>query len=1527
MNKRTFFPSLLALTLPFLASPLPAQTGDEWDDVSVTSLNRLTAHDLTIPFATESAGRTLDMEQSPYYQSLNGQWQFNWSALPANAPSGFEAESYDASSWSLIDVPSCWQVYGMRHNRNWDKPLYVNERYPFTYNSYTFSVMDASRPSNYTYNENMKNPVGCYRRTFTVPSSWDGRDVFLRFCGAGHGYYVWVNGNFVGYAEDSYLPSDFDITSCLHEGENTVAVKCYRFTSGSFLECQDYWRLTGITRDVYLWSAAKDRIADFFFKTKSLTLNNTVAQNTLTMQVTGENLSSLRAAITISDNGVEKLSREVSVSSSGSVEQSLSVADIEPWSAEHPKLYDLSIALKRGNETVDLRCCKIGFHTVSIRNDGALLINGNRLVIHGVNRHVFSAETGRTISREEMEQDVITMKRLNINAVRTSHYPANPHFYELCDKYGLYVMAEADVECHGNWNLSSTDVFRQPMVERNERNVRTMRNHPCIFMWSAGNESGSGDNFQSVNAAIKALDDSRLTHYQGNDSWFDVTSNMYRTYDVIKQIGEQRKSQAAKGQKPKPHIHQENSHAMGNSIGSQKDYYSLYENYPALVGEFLWDWKDQGIKTPVPGKTGEYYWAYGGDFGDTPNDGNFCCNGLVLADGTPTSKSYSVKAVYQPLEIFLEDAATRTFRLKSKLQQVNLDYVDVHWYLQEDGFVVKDGLLDQINIAPNDEQDVQLPEWGITLKDEAEYTVRWSVTQKNATLWAPAGYEVASASHILRAPVARSSYSSPATDAITLEQEGNTCTLNGSNFTATFSSGTLAGYTYKGKTLVSAPLALNAFRAPTDNDGGRGGTWAGLGLRILSASEGPWTIERNDSEGWIDLTNNVTYGNTANMSFAVSQKFRVYTSGVVAVNTYITPNQEGVELPRLGFRLEMPESYSDLTWYGKGPFDSYRDRMEGAVLGLHHSTVAEQWTNFVRPQDTGNKEGTRWLALSSQSGDGMLFVSPSEMATTAGNWRSENIFTNANNRAKHPYQMTWAGSTVVSLDAYQRALGNSTCGPDVRDIYKIYSAATPFSFTLLPFDGNPTDSTLTAMARIGNPMCEPVEISDNEGYVTLSCATPGATIRYRIGENGEAQTYTEPLDLTQGGMLYTWSENTGMIPSLVITRAFDYFIDKSKWRVVSFDSEQSGGEEAANAIDDDESTIWHTQYDPSTPSFPHEIVVDMGHTYTVNSFSYQGRKDGNSNGRIKDYEVYFSNDAQIWGAASAWGSWPDASTRQTVQLVAPVNARYFKLVAQSAYPVTSSYKITQYASAAELSVGAVGVVDDEEISASITPIDTAKTYRLREAETGLYLHYFYNNSQGDYCLDEYEDGDDSFIFTFTPIEGFTSHFDISAGGYHIVRKGTSNWLLQGYPYLYASIGGYNIVEYADNGNIRLHGAWQNGKLFNFDSKTPGSTVYSDKASGAEFILEDATTPVEPFVPVGINRTSGKGSGLGIAFQNGELRLTCKHSAVARIITSDGSLAGEIIVKGSAALRPVLRRGNYIVTITEDGVQRSKKIAL
>ena len=1315
MNKRNIISTFLAFVAMTSWGQVKNDTQgtwetDAWDNVHITSMNRLRSHTLEIPVASASEAATAYTptnanEASPYFLSLNGTWQFQWVGTPEKASATFMGDAFDASQWDTIEVPSSWQVFGVRHNKNWDKPLYTNVAYPFTYDRETWSIM-ADRPSHFSYSGEMKNPVGSYRRNFNLPADWKGRKVFLRLNGAGHGYYVWINGQLVGYAEDSYLPSDFDITDKLRPGNNNISVRVYRFTSGSFLEDQDYWRLTGITRDIYLYSTPKTLIGDFFFRTTALKADNTQAEAALTVNIAGSTPKKATLEARLTDGSRMLGSQTIDIKKTGEVELMFNnISGIKAWSAEQPQLYDLVLTLSEKGKPIDIRTVKVGFRMVDVRADGALLVNGKRIIFHGVDRHSFSENGGRTLTKAEIETDLMQMKRLNVNAIRTSHYPDNPYFYDLCDRLGFYVLAEANVECHGNTRLSHLDLFRQPMVERSIRQVLTLRNHPAIVIWSAGNESGNGNNFETVMDSIGRLDSTRLTHYEGNSQWSSVTSTMYGNLGLMESIGSDRLRDFEQGKTGiRPHVQCENTHAMGNSMGNQREFFDIYEQYPAMAGEFVWDWKDQGLKmsaTNQPltfealgrqGKTdvrstlnpskGEY-WAYGGDFGDIPNDNNFCCNGVVLADCTPTAKSYAMKKVYQPLEFALSDGPNGIFTLKSKLQQRVLNDLAVSYVLLEDGIEIGSGKLPPLQLAVGETSQVTIADAKALITapphPEAEYFIRFSACQTANTEWADAGFEVAAEEIQLHNATGRQPYATTTqNEPLKVTSDDSTITINGQSFNLRFAHGQLAAYTLNGKELLAAPLSLQAFRLPTDNERGKSRTYDQMGIRKLTPGQGKMEVNKEKNGQSVDVETVVTYASEGNYQFDVKQLFKVFSDGIVVVNTDVTPNLIGGELPRLGFRAEMPCGFETMRWLGRGPQDSYRDRKEAAFVGLHHSRVGDEWTNYVLPQEQGNKEDVRWMAITNDQGLGLLVTAPELMAASAAHWRPEDNYQDARNRTKHPYEMNFCEETILNIDAYNRALGNASCGPDVIDRYRIVSDKTHFTFLLMPIAKHQTDQQLAERARFTSPFCSPVTIKSSKGTVSLSCPTPDATIYYSIDGSKEKE-YTTPFELVKGGKVSARAAAKGLLSSSTNVEQVGAYVSKDTWRVVSVSSEQGGNEAAKNVIDENPATIWHTQYRPQTPQCPHEIVIDMGETHQVASFVYQGREDM-SNGRIARYEFYVSDSPDNWGEPALKGQLENSSGRQQVDVPSKPSGRYFRVIVQSTYDRRG------YASAAEFGI-------------------------------------------------------------------------------------------------------------------------------------------------------------------------------------------------------------------------------------------------
>ena len=1435
--KRNILNCVALLSLFAIPTGGSAQTLTEWDDVSINSVKREAAHTLSIPFADEAAVASSQMEDSPYFLSLDGTWKFRWAGTPQAAPATFFQDSYNVSGWDDIDVPSSWQVYGVRHNKNWDKPLYVNTSYPFTYDSNTWSVM-TDRPSDWTYSGTKKNPVGSYRREFTLPSGWDGREIYVRFNGAGHGYYVWVNGHFAGYAEDSYLPSDFRITNYVRAGINNISVRVYRFTSGSFLECQDYWRLTGIMRSVFLWSAPKTRINDYFFTT-TLNATNTVATNTIAVDIQGEALEQGSLVANLMDGSTVVASKSIKVTTPRKVTLTgLRVNNPRLWNAEQPELYTLVVTLKDGDKVIDVRGGKVGLRQISVRADGALLVNGKRIIFHGVDRHDFSTEGGRTVTYEETERDILQMKRLNVNAVRTSHYPDNPYFYDLCDKHGIYVLAEADVECHGNTSLSSNDKFKAAMVERNERHVLWLRNHACICLWSYGNESGNGNNFQAVENAIKALDKTRLTHYEGNSTWADVTSTMYGDVNSMRGTGESRLNDYKNGKTGiRPHVQCENTHAMGNAMGNQREYYDIYEKYPAMAGEFVWDWKDQGLSIPVPGKPNQTYWAYGGDFGDRPNDGNFCTNGVVFADNTYSAKAVNMKKIYQPVDFDMTDSIQGIVTIRNKQTFADVSRFAFAYEVLEDGIIVNSGTLNP-SIEGLGSQKLTLS--GLlpsAIKDDADYFLRLHVTQREATAWAEAGYEVASEQLCLRRGKRATAYRSATAGQLTVS-DGATITVEGNGFAVAFSksTGLMTSYRFGSRNLISSGPRFNAFRVPTDNDKTHSYDWDNMGLRNLKLTPGTWEIEHTGDAVVLTITNK--YTGIAPIAFTDEVSYVIMPDGAVSVTSIVNPAVPGRILPKMGYILEMPEGYEQFAWYGRGPLDSYRDRKESQFEGLWHSTVTDQWTGFVLPQETGNKEDVRAIALTNDEGQGLMFVAPATMAATVGHWRPVDMYTNRDNRKRHPYEVSFIPGNVICLDIENRALGNASCGPDVLSEYELRASRRTFNYFIMPLTLPLTDEQFMEKTRVTSPQCSPVEVKAERGVVTLTSSTPDAVIHYSLDGGTTEQTYNTPIQLPQGGTLLTYATRDGLLPGIKSETVVPLFVDKNLWKLVSCDSEHSGNK-ATNAFDDNVNTIWHTVYSGTVPKCPHEIVVDMGKTYRITAFQYQARSDG-SNGRIRDYSLYFSNSPTRWGSPSVQGVFDNTSDEQSVVLTTPVEARYFRLIARS------EVNNNAWTSAAELGITATNIVEQQDEQKS--NIESGTTYFIKETSSGLYLHY-QPQDDGDFCLARKNENDDSFRFLLTRTPKFTSFYTMKVGdGY--IGKGDTRWRAQLADDISTADGWVQIEEVADG--VYLRAAWMGNTYFNFDSRNVNSIVYTDKSAPARFVLEDANLNgisfVQPVLP-------------------------------------------------------------------------------
>ena len=1298
--------TLAAFSLMPLSGAVQTEENErpEWNNEQISGVNKEEAYQVAIPFSNQKNGQGIYVEDSPNFQTLNGTWKFHWVASPDERPTDFYLPDYDVSHWDNIPVPATWQIEAVRQNKPWDKPLYCNVIYPFAIPwQVQWPNVIQPRPKDYTF-ASMPNPVGSYRREFTLPQSWKEQDVFIRFNGVEAGFYLWINGKKVGYSEDSYLPAEFNITPYLNKsGKNVVAVEVYRFTDGSFLECQDFWRFSGIFRDVFLWAAPKTQIRDFFFRT-DLDAQYKNASASLDVRITGKKTKANLIVKLTNHEGKEVATQTLPVQI-GDMHLNFTVNNPHKWTAETPYLYNLTLMLEEKKKITDLRTIKVGFREVELTNDGQILVNGKSIKFRGVNRHDHSPLNGRTVSKEEMEKDVQLMKRFNVNAVRTSHYPNNPYFYDLCDKYGLYVLAEANVECHGLMALSNEPRWEKSFRERSENMVKRYRNHTSIIMWSLGNESGNGKNFDSAEAAVKHLDSTRPTHYEGNSDYCDVTSSMYPSVEWLEGVGKERLEKANKGEKVKPHVTCEYAHAMGNAVGNFREYWETYENYPALVGGFIWEWVEHGIKVPTPDGKG-YYTAVGGDFGDIPNDGNFCADGLIFSDRTYSEgKAMQVKKIYQPIKV--ESLGNGQYKFTNKRFHAGIDDLYCRYEIQEDGKVIASGNINNLELAPQQSKVLTIADQPKEKRAGAEYFVNFRFYQKTDTPWAEAGYEVASE----QCEVTSSEKPLFIAQTGTLDCLETTAgyLVKGEYFEALFSkeTGTLSSYLLNGTQLISKGLELNLFRAPTDNDKLEHQSWEEKGLADMKLHPGEWDVRQENGKVILKIENR--YEGKGGFDYQTTMEYTVSGDGSVLVSSAILPAINGEIIPRVGYRMELPEGFERMRWLGCGPFENYPDRKDAAYIGIYDEKVSEQWVNYTKTQEAGNHEDVRWMALTNAQGVGLVFIPKEKMSASALHVRAQDMVDIEHlGKMRHRYEVTERKETILCIDAAVRPLGNASCGPRPMGKYELYSQPVLFSFLMLPLERSYQQDELAEKARVQVPTCMPVLMErDNYGYLHLKTTTPNATIYYSINGDKKAQ-YTGPLEFLSGGKIEAYAVSEKFGKSMSTTLELPIFVNRSEWKVVSASSE-SGGEEARLAIDGNLNTAWHTRWGDNEAKYPHEIVVDMASLLEIDKFIYEPRRNMD-NGRIKDYELYFSKDGKNWEHKYS-GHFENSVAPQIVTLKEPIVTRYFKLIA------LSEVKDRNWASAAELNVNVLKNLSGSELGnkQSVTFVDSEADNSMRLA--------------------------------------------------------------------------------------------------------------------------------------------------------------------------------------------------------------------
>ncbi len=1017
----------------------------DWENPEMIGQNKLPAHNTSISFTNESEALKVNIKTSSRYKSLNGKWKFAWAPVPEKAPSEFYKVDYQDGSWDEINVPGNWELQG------YGTAIYTNVRYPF--------------PVNPPFLPKDDNPTGCYRTVFETPKGWEDMQINLHFGGVTSAFYVWINGQKVGYSQGSRLPSEFDITPYLKKGKNSLAVKVYRWSDGSYLEDQDHWRLSGIHRDVYLAAAPKFQIYDFFVKTK-FNAHYTQAELQVHTKVKGfgvENPKGWSVEGQLYDKqGKPVLDEVMSIETNRLTRRPWPQRDKVPfadlkatvkkpkmWSAEFPNLYTLVLNLKDDDgKVIESRSCKVGFREVKIV-DGELFVNGKSVLLYGVNRHDHSQTGGKVISDQEMLNDVLLLKQFNFNAVRTSHYPNNSKWLELCDEYGIYLIDEANLETHGvgGW-LSNDAQWHNSFVERGIRMVERDKNHPSVIFWSLGNESGYGPNHAAMGAWIKDYDDTRYIHYEGAQSNYgkldppgvDMISRMYTPIDRMV-------SWANHPVDNRPVLWCEYAHAMGNSLGSFYKFWDAIRANKRMIGAFIWDWTDQGIlQTDANGKK---YWAYGGDFGDKINSGNFCINGVIAADQTAKPVTWEVKKIHQPVVMTAAKLLRGDIRITNWHHFTDLSIYDISWELAENGKIIQNGIIEALDIKPTETKRVNIPFEKPTLKPGAEYFLKVIFKTNKDNSWAEKGHIVAWEQFKIPFNVA----SVPLADIsgfgnVDATENENSIVVTGDEFEIGISKseGLFSSYKLNGKEIISAPLVPNFWRPPTDNDIGSGsprrmGVWKEAGKERIVKSVN--LVKISDKVVRISVETILEKVNSS-----LSTSYTVYGNGEVLVNYSFVSGGGLPNIPRVGMQMQITDDFDNLEWYGPGPHPSYWDRNLGSTVGDYTKSVKKDFYQYVRPQESNNHWNTRWAKLTNGSGDGIIISAENLLNFSAWPYTMDDI-----EKAKHINELPDRNIITLNIDYLQQGVGgddswsqNALPHPEFRIPAKNYS----YNFSIKP---------------------------------------------------------------------------------------------------------------------------------------------------------------------------------------------------------------------------------------------------------------------------------------------------------------------------------------------------------------------------------------------------------------------------------------------------------------------------------------------
>ena len=1238
--------------------------GTEWQSVERLSLNKLQPHTRFFSFADVESALGVLPENSALWMSLDGTWKFHWVGNPEQRPYTFYDPDYDVSGWDDIAVPGSWNIQGLQHDgtQRYGTPIYVNQPVIFVtrheVGDWKQGVM-RTPPTNWTVYKN-RNEVGSYRRTFTLPEGWDDKEVMIDFDGVDSFFYLWINGHYVGFSKNSRNTASFNITRFLHPGQNTVAVEVYRSSDGSFLESQDMFRLPGIFRTVALEAKPKMAVTELRITpdldkdylggtlTVDLDISNFAAQDvkngTVEYQLWANELYSDAVTTMVSTTGKWSVKDDAATAH---VTGTVQMRKPRLWSAEAPWRYTLVTIVKdRKGNVLDIASAYTGFRKVEIRDTSAgadefglegryFYVNGKTVKLKGVNRHESHPAVGHALTRQMMEEDLFLMKQANINHVRNSHYPGDPYWYYLCDRYGIYLMDEANVESHeygyGDASLSHPQEWEAAHVARDMEMVCQGYNHPSIVIWSMGNEAGPGKNFQSCYDAIKEFDKTRPVQYERNNNIADIGSSQYPSIPWVRG--------AVKGHygvKYPYHIN-EYAHSMGNALGNFEDYWEAIESTNFFMGGAIWDWVDQSMYNWTA--DGTRYLAYGGDFGDTPNDGQFVMNGIIFGDRTPKPQYYEVKKVHQPLRATLSKDGKR-------IEVFNKNYFEpiscrMTMTVASNGVEGEKDVVD-ITVGPRQTKTVSVKAKTRTLSDEQEHFLNVRFTTTDNLPWAKAGWEFAYDQFLLKAAEKVPAIASLQPHKAKLAAEPKKFrkatktpvqTISGKDFEVQFDmqQGTIHKLTYGGDVVIPEGCGpkLDGFRAFVNNDNWCYEPWFSNGLHNLQHTATDATVAKQRDGSWqltFTVTSQAPHGarisggtasgrnkveeldapvTDASFKFVSNVVWTVYPDGSVELSSAITSNRPNLVLGRLGYTLQVSNRFGDAFYYGRGGAENYNDRAANALVGYYDAAVGAMHTEYTKPQENGNHEGVRFAGLghwddAAGTHPAVLFIPTVNSLQQAPvmSWSVQQHSALDLVLAGHPYQLPAVGDTYVHLDAGVTGLGGNSCGqggPLAED--RVMAGPTHFGFLIRPGESH-----------------QDVEL------VKGSSVEPAMPVIPKP-ENALEVIFASSVEPSEGS--------------------------------------------AAAFADGDPSTFWHTMYSITMGIFPHWVDFDAGKEKTIKGFTYLPRQDGSPNGRVRDYEIYVSHDGKEWGTPVAKGTFSNDAKLHTVQLDRPVKARYIRFTALS----------------------------------------------------------------------------------------------------------------------------------------------------------------------------------------------------------------------------------------------------------------------